>query len=51
MVHFILSRLQDPSTNPGLSGIALALGLSGEPYNVVNAPTACLCGLGGGVPA
>lgn len=45
MVHFILSRLKEPSTYAGLSGIALALGVSGELYNAVAGAIAGLAGL------
>ena len=45
MVHFILSRLKEPSTYAGLSGIALALGVSGELYNAVAAALAGVAGL------
>lgn len=45
MVHFILSRLKEPSTYAGLSGIALALGVSGELYNAVAAAVAGVAGL------
>lgn len=45
MVQFILSRLKEPSTFAGLSGIALALGVSGELYNAVAAAVAGVAGL------
>jgi hypothetical protein len=45
MVHFILSRLKEPSTFAGLSGIALALGMSGELYNAVAGAIAGVAGL------
>ena len=45
MVQFILSRLKEPSTFAGLSGIALALGVSGELYNAAAVAIAGLAGL------
>ena len=45
MVQFILSRLKEPSTYAGLSGIALALGVSGELYNAVAGAIAGVAGL------
>lgn len=45
MFHFIISRLKEPSTYAGLSGIALALGVSGELYNAVAAALAAIAGL------
>ncbi len=45
MVHFILSRPKEPSTFAGLSGIALALGMSGELYNAVAGAIAGVAGL------
>lgn len=45
MVHFILSRLKEPSTFAGLSGIAVALGMSGELYNAVAGAIAGVAGL------
>jgi hypothetical protein len=45
MVHFILSRLKEPSTYAGLSGLALALGVSGELYNAAAAAIAGVAGL------
>lgn len=45
MVHFIISRLKEPSTYAGLSGLALALGISGELYNAAAAALAGLAGL------
>lgn len=45
MVHFVLSRLKEPSTYAGLSGIALALGVSGELYNAVAGALAGVAGL------
>jgi hypothetical protein len=45
MVQFILARLKEPSTFAGLSGLALALGVSGELYNAVDAAIAGVAGL------
>lgn len=45
MVQFILSRLKEPSTFAGLSGMALALGVSGELYNAAAAAIAGVAGL------
>lgn len=45
MVQFILSRLKEPSTFAGLSGLALALGISGELYNAAAAAIAGVAGL------
>ncbi len=45
MVQFILSRLKEPSTFAGMSGIALALGVSGELYNAAAAAIAGVAGL------
>lgn len=45
MVQFILSRLKEPSTFAGLSGLALALGISGELYNAAAGAIAGIAGL------
>jgi hypothetical protein len=45
VIHFILARLKEPSTYAGLSGIALALGVSGELYSAASAALAGLAGL------
>jgi hypothetical protein len=45
MVQFILLRLKEPSTFAGLSGIALALGVSGELYNAAAGAIAGVAGL------
>lgn len=45
MVQFIISRLKEPSTFAGLSGIALALGVSGELYNAAAGAIAGVAGL------
>ena len=44
-VNFVLSRLKEPSTYAGLSGIALALGLSSEIYNHASMALAGIAGL------
>ena len=45
MIQFILSRLKEPSTFAGLSGLALALGISGELYNAAAGAIAGIAGL------
>lgn len=45
MVHFIISRLKEPSTYAGFAGLALALGMSGELYNATAATLAAIAGL------
>ncbi len=45
MVQFILARLKEPSTFAGLSGLALALGISGELYNAAAGAIAGIAGL------
>lgn len=45
MVQFIISRLKEPSTYAGLSGLAVALGISGELYNAAAAALAGIAGL------
>lgn len=45
MVQFIISRLKEPSTYAGLSGIAIALGVSSELYSAVAAALAGIAGL------
>jgi len=45
MVKIIISRLKEPSTFAGLSGIALALGVSGELYNAAAAAIAGVASL------
>ena len=45
VVNFVLSRLKEPSTYAGLSGLALALGVSGELYNAASAALAAVAGL------
>jgi hypothetical protein len=45
IVNFILRRLKEPSTYAGLSGLALALGVSGELYSAVSTAIAGVAGL------
>ena len=45
MLDFVLSRLEEPSTYAGLSGIALAFGISTEFYSAVSAAVAGVAGL------
>ena len=45
IVNFVLSRLKEPSTYAGLSGLALALGVSGELYSAASAALAAVAGL------
>jgi hypothetical protein len=45
IVNFILARLKEPSTYAGLSGLALALGVSGELYSAASAALAAVAGL------
>ena len=45
IVNFVLSRLKEPSTYAGLSGLALALGVSGELYSAASAALAAIAGL------
>ena len=45
VVNFVLSRLKEPSTYAGLSGLALALGVSGELYSAASAALAAVAGL------
>jgi len=44
-VNFVLNRLKEPSTYAGLSGLALALGVSGELYAAASAALAGIAGL------
>ena len=44
-VHWLLTRLKEPSTYAGFAGLALALGISGELYNAVAAAIAGVAGL------
>ena len=45
IVNFALERLKEPSTYSGLSGIALAFGVSTDLYNAVAALVAGIAGL------
>lgn len=45
LVNFALSRLKEPSTYAGLSGIALALGVSGDLYAAASSAIAAVAGL------
>lgn len=45
MGKFILARLKEPSTFAGMSGIALALGMSGELYHALAGAIAGIAGL------
>jgi hypothetical protein len=45
MVQFILSRLKEPSTFAGLSGLALALGVSTHLYEAAAGAIAGVAGL------
>lgn len=45
MVEFILSRLKEPSTYAGLSGLAMAIGVSTDLYNAAAAAIAGIAGL------
>jgi hypothetical protein len=44
-LNFVLARLKEPSTYAGLSGLALALGVSGEIYSAASAALAGIAGL------
>ena len=45
MVQFILARLKEPSTYAGLSGLAMALGISTHMYEAAAAAIAGIAGL------
>jgi hypothetical protein len=45
MVQFILARLKEPSTYAGLSGLAMAIGISTDLYNAAAAAIAGVAGL------
>jgi hypothetical protein len=45
MVQFILSRLKEPSTFAGLSGLAMALGISTHLYEAAAMAVAGVAGL------
>lgn len=45
IVNFVLKRLKEPSTYAGLSGLALALGVSNELYVAASSAIAAVAGL------
>ena len=45
VVNFVLARLKEPSTYAGLSGLALALGVSGDLYAAASSAIAAVAGL------
>lgn len=45
IVNFIITRLKEPSTYAGLSGLALALGISGDLYAAASSAIAGIAGL------
>jgi hypothetical protein len=45
VVNFILSRLKEPSTYAGLSGLALAFGISSDIYAAASSAIAAVAGL------
>lgn len=45
MIEFLIARLKEPSTYAGLSGLAIALGISTEMYNAAAAVVAGVAGL------
>lgn len=45
MVQFILARLKEPSTYAGLSGLAMALGISTHVYEAAAVAVAGVAGL------
>jgi hypothetical protein len=45
MVQFILARLKEPSTYAGLSGLAMALGISTHVYEAAAIAVAGVAGL------
>lgn len=45
MVQFILARLKEPSTYAGLSGLAMAIGISTDLYNAAATAIAGVAGL------
>jgi len=45
MLHYIVTRLKEPSTFAGLSGLALAFGISTDLYNAVAGAVAAVAGL------
>lgn len=45
IVHFALARLKEPSTYAGLSGLAMAFGISNELYAAASSAVAAIAGL------
>jgi hypothetical protein len=45
IVNFVLTRLKEPSTYAGLSGLALALGVSSDLYAAASSAVAAVAGL------
>ncbi len=45
IVNFVLSRLKEPSTYAGLSGLALTLGVSGDLYAAASSAIAAVAAL------
>jgi hypothetical protein len=45
IVTFILTRLKEPSTYAGLSGLALAFGISSDLYTAASSAIAAVAGL------
>jgi hypothetical protein len=45
IVTFFLTRLKEPSTYAGLSGLALAFGISSDLYTAVSSAIAAVAGL------
>ena len=45
IVHFALTRLKEPSTYAGLSGLALAFGISSDLYAAESSAVAAVAGL------
>ena len=45
IVNFVLSRLKEPSTYAGLSGLALAFGISSDIYAAASSAIAAVAGL------
>jgi hypothetical protein len=43
-LSWILDRAKEPSTYAGLSGLALALGLSDAEWNAIGTAVAAVCG-------
>lgn len=45
MIDYILNRLREPSTYAGLSGLALALGISGSSWATISTAVAGIAGV------